>query len=79
MSARRALAVEAWQLARAAGFPVVALADGSTVAHGKRRWHRFLDQAGLGDLGAAVAALDRIDVPQPTAGRAGGATEKDEQ
>lgn len=76
MSARRALAVEAWQRARAAGFPVVALARGVTVAHGRRPWHRFVDQAGVAPLRAAVAALGGLAHPQPTADD-GGAPEEE--
>jgi hypothetical protein len=76
MSHRRALAAETWQRARAAGFPIVAL-EHFTVGRGKHPWHRFLVRAGLGDLRAAVAALDRIQHPQPTAGPSGGATEKE--
>jgi hypothetical protein len=73
MSQRRALAVEAWHLARAARFPVVAFERGVTVALGLRPWRRFLEQAGVAELRAAVAALDRIQHPQRT-GPAAGAT-----
>jgi hypothetical protein len=77
VSARRALAVEAWQLARAAHFPVVELERGFVVAHGPRPWRRFLEQAGHADLRAAVAALDRLHHAQQTAGPPGGATKED--
>ena len=75
MSARRALAVEAWQLARAARFPVVALARGATVAHGPRPWRRFVEQAGNADLRAAVVALDRLQSQRT--GHPAGATKED--
>jgi hypothetical protein len=75
MSARRALAVAVWQRARAANFPVVAGAPGLAVGHGPRPWHRFVDQAGVADLRAAVAALDDLH-SQQTAG-SGGATREE--
>jgi hypothetical protein len=77
MSQRRALAVEAWQLARAARFPVVELEHGGTVAHGLRPWRRFLDRAGNADLRAAVAALDHLHHAQRTVGTGGATTEED--
>jgi hypothetical protein len=75
MSAR--LAVEALQLARAAGFPCLALTPGDTVAHGPRPWRRFLDRAGNADLRAALVALDHLHYSSQTAGPPGGATEKE--
>jgi hypothetical protein len=71
MSARRALAVAVWQRARAAHFPVVARAPGFAVGHGPRPWHRFVDQAGVAELRAAVAALDELQQSQLTASDGG--------